>query len=150
MTEFPVTVTDDGPMVKATLRLPGCPPERVLNAFTDPATLARWWGGELITDLAPGTPYIVRFPSLGAAMTGEVASYQPASYLEFSWRWDNDPDPVKRAVLVAVTPAADGDGTDLTITHGLHGAGETESAARAEHQEGWQYFLPRLAALLTG
>ncbi len=39
MTEFPVTVVDAGPMVPATLLLPGCPPERALAAFTDPATL---------------------------------------------------------------------------------------------------------------
>jgi uncharacterized protein YndB with AHSA1/START domain len=147
--ESPVTLTDDGPLVKATLRLPGCPPERVLNAFTDPAVLAQWWGGELATDLTPGTPYIVRFTRLGVAMTGEVISYQPASHLEFSWQWDYEQDPVKRAVLVAVTADDGGDGTDLTVTHGPHGAGEAESTARAEHHEGWQHFLTRLAALLA-
>ena len=54
MTEFPVTVVDAGPMVRATLLLPGCPPERALAAFTDPATLRQWWGGELTFTPAEG------------------------------------------------------------------------------------------------
>jgi hypothetical protein len=47
VTEFPVTVVDAGPMVRATLLLPGCPPERALAAgrtvlVTSPrATVAR-------------------------------------------------------------------------------------------------------------
>jgi uncharacterized protein YndB with AHSA1/START domain len=47
VTEFPVTVEDAGAMVTATQRLPGCPPERALAAFTDPAAVVRWWTGVL-------------------------------------------------------------------------------------------------------
>jgi hypothetical protein len=43
-------------MVRATLLLPGCPPERALAAFTDPATLRQRWGGELtFTPAEPAT-----------------------------------------------------------------------------------------------
>jgi uncharacterized protein YndB with AHSA1/START domain len=41
VTEFSVTVVDAGPMVRATLLLPGCPPERALAAFTDPGRPGR-------------------------------------------------------------------------------------------------------------
>ncbi len=149
MPDSPVTVTDEGPMVKAVLRLPGCPPQDVLGAFINPATLARWWGGELTTDLTPGAAYTVSYPKLGRAMTGEVIAYVEASHLQFTWVWDDAPEDVKRTVLVSVVPAPDIDGTELTITHGPHALGEAESAARTEHREGWQYFLPRLAALLA-
>jgi uncharacterized protein YndB with AHSA1/START domain len=97
---FPVTVTDDGPMLRATVTLPGCTPARALAAFTEPTVLARWWtGGDLVTTLEPGGLYTIGFPRLNRAITGEVVSYIPA--------------------------------------------------ARAEHPEGWLFFLPRLAALLS-
>jgi uncharacterized protein YndB with AHSA1/START domain len=55
-------------MVRATLLLPGCPPERALAAFTDPATLRQWWGGELtVTPAGPATARQAPDPSaLGA------------------------------------------------------------------------------------
>jgi uncharacterized protein YndB with AHSA1/START domain len=85
VTEFPMTVVDAGPMVRATLLLPGCPPEHALAAFTDPATLRQWWGGELTFTPAEGGPYIVHFAKLGQTMRGRVVGYEPASRLEFTW-----------------------------------------------------------------
>ena len=149
MAEFPVAVTDDGPMVRATATLSGCMPDRVLAAFTDPELLARWWGGDLVSTLEPGTPYTVTFTRLGRAITGEVVAYQPASHLEYTWQWDHEPEAVRRTVLVTVTPDDAGAATALTITHGPHGDGEAEAASRAEHREGWEFFLPRLAAQLS-
>jgi uncharacterized protein YndB with AHSA1/START domain len=152
VTEFPVTVVDAGPMVRAALPLPGCPPERALAAFTDPATLRQWWGGELTFDPAAGGPYIVRFAKLGQTMRGQVVDYEPGSRLEFTWAWDHEPGAAGRTVLVTVADAAgpDGDGgTDLTVLHGPHGEGAAEQAARSDHREGWEYFLARLGRLLV-
>jgi uncharacterized protein YndB with AHSA1/START domain len=149
MAEFPIAVIDDGPAVRATATLPGCPPDRALAAFTDPELLARWWGGELASTLEPGTPYTVTFTRLGRAITGEVVAYQPASHLEYTWQWDHEPEAVRRTVLVTVTPDDAGTGTALTIIHGPHGDGPAEAASRAEHREGWEFFLPRLAAQLS-
>ncbi len=150
MTGQPVTVADDGPMVRATVPLPGCSPERALAAFTDPAMLARWWGGELSTDLMPGSAYTVCFPRLGRTITGEVLCYEPVSRLEFTWIWDQDPADITRTVLVTVSAASGTGGTVLRVTHGPHADGESENAARKEHREGWEYFLPRLAVMLNG
>ena len=142
-------------MIHATVSLPGCSQQRALAAFTDPAVLSRWWGGELNTDLTAGGPYNVRFAQLGQTMTGQVTQYEPASRLEFTWAWsgehgepreDNEP---ARTVLVTVTPGQPPDGTELTVVHGPHTASEADRAARAEHREGWEFFLPRLAALLA-
>ena len=155
MTEFPVTVVDAGPMVRATLLLPGCPPERALAAFTDPATLRQWWGGELTFAPAEGGPYIVHFAKLGQTMRGRVVGYEPGSRLEFTWAWDHEPGVSGRTVLVTVAeagdsgePGADG-GTELTVLHGPHGEGAAEQAARSDHREGWEYFLARLGQLLA-
>jgi uncharacterized protein YndB with AHSA1/START domain len=137
-------------MVRATVRLPGCSPERALAAFTDPATLAEWWGGELTTNLTRGGPYIVRFPRLGRAMTGEILGYEPPSHLEFTWSWEGEPTETRRTVLVTVTGETANGGTELAVTHGPHGDDAAERTARTEHREGWEYFLPRLAALVSG
>jgi len=154
VTEFPVTVVDAGPMVRATLLLPGCPPERALAAFTDPATLRQWCGGELTCTPAEGGPYIVNFAKLGQTMRGRVVGYEPGSRLEFTWGWDHEPGAAGRTVLVTVAEADDSadsstKGTELTVLHGPHGEGAAEQAARSGHREGWEYFLARLGQLLA-
>lgn len=141
-----VAVEDAGPVLRAVVTLPGHTAARALSAFTDPALAATWWRGELSTDLVPGGPYLVRFPALGRTMTGRVTSYQPGLSLEFSWSWDEVPEPGR---TVAVTAAGD-DPATLTLVHGRYGDGEAERAARAEHRAGWEFFLPRLAAALPG
>ena len=144
-----VTIADIGPMIHATVSLPGCCQQRALAAFTDPATLSRWWGGELSTDLAIGGPYTVRFPQLDRAMTGQVTQYQPPSRLEFTWAWDGEQGGPRRTVLVTTSAGRGTDGTELTVVHGPHADGAAERTARTEHREGWEFFLPRLSALLA-
>jgi uncharacterized protein YndB with AHSA1/START domain len=142
-----VAIEDDGPWLRATVRLPGHTSEQLLSAFTDPAQLARWWGGELHTDLVIGGPYTVRFPALDRSMTGQVVGYEPARSLAFTWSWDGSPGEPRRTVTVrasAAEPAA------LTIEHGPHGDGDDERVARAEHRAGWEHFLPRLVSVLGG
>jgi uncharacterized protein YndB with AHSA1/START domain len=145
-------------MVRATLLLPGCRPERALAAFTDPATLRQWWGGELTVTPAEGGPYIVHFAKLGQTMRGRVVGYEPGRRLEFTWGWDHEPAVAGRTVLVTVAEAGHSTGiagpgrpggTELTVRHGPHGEGAAEQAARSEHREGWEYFLARLGQFLA-
>jgi uncharacterized protein YndB with AHSA1/START domain len=144
-----VTVQDDGPALRAVVRLPGCDPLRGLAAFTAPELLARWWGrAELTADLAPGGRYDVWFAGIPARMTGRVVRYEPGRVLEFSWAWEHEPDLPPTTVVVAVETADDGT-TDLTIEHGPHPDDEAGRAARTQHREGWEHFLPRLHAVLT-
>lgn len=145
-----VTLSDEGPMLRAVVRLDGCAPGQALAAFTDPALLARWWGGELTAELQPGGQYSVWFAKLPARMTGHVVSYVPDELLAFSWSWEHDADRPERSVTVQVG-AADSEtaGTVLAIEHGPHGESADEQAARAEHREGWEFFLPRLVGVLA-
>jgi uncharacterized protein YndB with AHSA1/START domain len=145
-----VTVRDDGPAVRAEVRLPGCSPDRALQAFTAADLLSRWWGhAELTAELTPGGRYDVWFASVPARMTGLVLRYEPARVLEFSWAWEHEPGSPARSVAVEVGPAGDGT-TALRIEHGPHAEDAAGRAARKEHREGWEYFLPRLEALLSG
>jgi uncharacterized protein YndB with AHSA1/START domain len=60
-----VTVEDDGPELRAVVKLRACNAERALEAFTRPDLLARWWGNaELTADLAPGGRYEVWFAGI--------------------------------------------------------------------------------------
>ena len=144
----PVTITDSGPMIVATIRLPDCEPGRGLAAFTDPVVLARWWRGELTADLVPGGQYSVSFPKIPARLVGRVIRYAPGRSLEFSWAWDGEHEPPS-AVTVRVEPAVDGRSTVLTVEHGPHGPDEAGQKAHALHWEGWEFFLPRLPAAVS-
>jgi uncharacterized protein YndB with AHSA1/START domain len=141
-----VTVEDDGPVLRASVPLSGCTAEFALSMFTDPVQLARWWNGELHTELLVGGPYAVRFPGLGQTMAGQLLSYEPARFLEFTWGWEHESGAPRRAVAVRVDGTR---ATVMTIEHGPYGDDEGEAAARAEHRAGWEYFLPRLASSLA-
>jgi uncharacterized protein YndB with AHSA1/START domain len=140
------TIADVGPMIVASVALPGCPPGRALAAFTDPPVLARWWRGELTCELVPGGAYSVSFPAIAARLAGRVVDYVPGSMLRFSWAWDGADDHPASIVTVRATATAGPAGTVLTIEHGPHAEGEGGRTARAEHRAGWEFFLPRLPA----
>jgi uncharacterized protein YndB with AHSA1/START domain len=144
-----ISVVDDGPVVRAVVRALDCSPETALAAFTDADVTARWWaGGKLTADLVPGGRYTVRFDAIDKDMIGQVVGYQPGRSLEFSWAWAHTPDDLPRTVTVTV--AGQPGGTVLTVVHGPHGEDEREREARQEHREGWEFFLPRLASVLSG
>jgi uncharacterized protein YndB with AHSA1/START domain len=144
-----VTVEDDGQVLRAVLRLPGCSPERTLQAFTSPELLAQWWGNAaLSTELAPGGAYDVFFAGIPARMTGRVIRYEPARALQLSWAWEHQPERPVTTLLVQVDPMPAG--STLSIEHGPYGDDEISRTDRQEHREGWEYFLPRLRAVLSG
>jgi uncharacterized protein YndB with AHSA1/START domain len=140
-----VTIVDSGPMIIATVRLPGCEASQALAAFTDRAVLAHWWRGELTTDLVPGGEYCVSFPAIGARLTGRVIRYAPGRSLEFSWAWDGDGGPPS-TVSVRAESVPDGGAVALIVEHGPHDDDEAGRTAHDEHWAGWEFFLPRLPA----
>jgi uncharacterized protein YndB with AHSA1/START domain len=140
-----IEISDDGPMIVATVRL-AVSPEQALTAFTHPAVLARWWRGELTTDLVPGGEYCVSFPAVPARLTGLVRSYKPGELLEFSWAWEGEEEPPS---TVRVTVQPDGSQTLLRIDHGPHEDDEPGRTAHRLHWEGWEYFLPNLPAAVA-
>ena len=142
-----VHLRDQGPMIVATIVLPGCTPERALSAFTDPGLLASWWRGELTAELVPGGEYCVFFEAIPARLTGRVLGYQPASSLAFSWAWEGE-DSTASAVTITAASASAG-AARLTIEHGPYSQDEAGQNVHTEHWTGWEYFLPRLQAALS-
>jgi uncharacterized protein YndB with AHSA1/START domain len=122
-----VEVSDDGRMVHASIELPGVDPPEAIRAFTD--------------------PYVVRFEGMGRTLQGQVVSYDPESELTFTWAWDFQEEHVRREVKVRAVPS-DG-GTRIEIEHGPHGDTDEELEEAKAHRDGWEFFLPQLAAFMT-
>jgi len=153
-TEFELAIAADAASVTAELLLPGVRPEHALAAFTDPELVREWWTAELTAQLVPGGEYLARFPALGQTMIGVVEEYLPGRLLAFTWGWSHQPEAAGRyGVTVSAAPAglAEGFATRLELVHApraglLVAAGDP---APGEHREGWEHFLPRLAACLA-
>ncbi len=145
--EVPLTITRDGAGLTATLTLPGRAPAAALAAFTEPEILRAWWPGELTTALRRGGPYRVHFAPLRQTMTGVIEAYTPGECLVFTWGWAHEMQLAGR-FLVTVLVHGKPDATVLELHHGPRpGAGVTPRPGEVEgHLEGWEYFLPRLAA----
>ena len=152
--EYELAIATDAASVSAELLLPGVRPERALAAFTDPELVREWWTAELTAQLVPGGEYLVRFPALGQTMIGVVEQYVPGHLLAFTWGWSHQPEAAGRyGVTVSAAPAALAEraGTRFDLVHAPR-AGVIIPAgdpSPGEHREGWEHFLPRLAASLS-
>ena len=118
------------------------PPQRVFDAWTDPAQLAAWWGDdefyhtrEWTCDVRPGGRWHCA-GSGGGKMAGEFevggeyTVVEPPHRLGFTWKptWDSG---VVTDVLIELTPA--GAGTHLRLTH----TGFATVESREGTNEGW-------------
>jgi uncharacterized protein YndB with AHSA1/START domain len=152
--EYELAIATDAASVSAELLLPGVWPERALAAFTDPDLVRDWWTAELTAQLLPGGEYLARFPALGQTMIGVVEEYLPGRLLAFTWGWSHQPEAAGRygvSVSTASAHLAEGLGTRLDLVHAPRPGAVVPPGdpAPAEHREGWEYFLPRLAAALS-
>ena len=135
-------------------RLLAATPQRVFEALTRPADIARWWGPHGFTtsaielDLRVGGRY--RFtmrPPGGEAfhLSGEFLEVVPPSRLAYTFRWD-EPTPDDRETTVTLTLEPRGDGAGLALRQG-----EFATEERLElHRGGWTDSLDALSALLAG
>ena len=85
---------------------------------------------------------MVEFAAIGARLTGQVLTFEPARSLEFTWSWDNEPP--DSTVVITAEPGNEPDSALLTLKHGPHLDDTLGRVAHQEHWEGWEFFLPRL------
>jgi len=130
------------------------PVEAVFRAWTEPHTLALWWGpgnlpatvGEM--DVRPGGSYRIVMRSQDGArelsVGGTYREVEPPRRLVFSWRWEGGvPDDMESLVTVELFPH--GDRTELVLTHG----GFTDDEAARPYGDGWNRSLPNLVGLFV-
>src|SRR5215468_4201822 len=127
-------------------QFPEVTPAELLNWWTDPRQLTRWWPQVASMDIRPGGHIHLSWPSANWHLRGEILEYTPAESLQFTWFWDHTPDEPVREVSVKVT-AADG-GTTLNVAHGPFGDSAAEQKARQENEAGWNHFLTKLTTTI--
>jgi uncharacterized protein YndB with AHSA1/START domain len=127
------------------------PPERVWQAFTDPAALTDWFWPHLAAvvevDLRIGGSYRItatKSPSDDFGISGEYVSVDPPRRLVFTWRWHGEPEETLVTIELASTGAEPGT-TVMTLVHERF-AGE---ASRDAHAQGWHDCLDRLPHWLS-
>jgi uncharacterized protein YndB with AHSA1/START domain len=133
------------------------PRERVFAAWTDPELLRRWWAAlegwqtaRAEVDLRPQGRYrlTMRDPEAGAEYTvsGEFVEVVPPARLAYTWTWEGDAEIMRgsEGTLVTVEFAADGDGTEVVLTH----TGFAGEHIRDLHGEGWTGCLANLKGAL--
>ncbi len=120
-------------------------PETVFPFFTDPEKMVLWKGAAAELDPRPGGIYRVNITDENIAR-GEYVEVVPNSRVVFTWGWEGEGHPVPPgSTTVEVTLTPDGDGTIVTLRHlGL------AVEEREIHTQGWDRFMPRLAAVAEG
>ncbi len=118
-------------------------PERVFDAWTDPALLARWWGPDGTGPLDPridlrvGGEYRLdmRGEDSGKVyrLRGRYVEIDRPARLAFTWEWLDADNSADGETLVELDFRAVDGGTELTLTH----TGFANDSRRAAHEEGW-------------
>ena len=115
------------------------PPERVFDAWVDPAQLAAWWWPQLTdtsydVDARVGGRYRIEAAEAGLVVEGEYVEVDRPHRLAFSWVWDgSEPD----EVVVTFEPVEGG--TLLTVVHT-----SSQHVPEGGAVQGWGDVLDRL------
>jgi len=120
-------------------------PSTVFEFLTDPAKMVRWMGTEAVLSPRPGGAYGVNINGY-ERVSGEVIEIVPDRRLVFTWGWEGGALPVapgESTVEISLEP--DGEGMLLRLTHR-----DLPRDMHAFHRLGWDYALPRLAAVAAG
>jgi uncharacterized protein YndB with AHSA1/START domain len=118
---------------------------QVWVAWTDPATVARWFSPNpslavvAVTGRRAGETWSVVMGNY--AVRGEYVEFDPPRLLAFTWAFDHEPDTAQTLVEVNLEPV--GDGTLLVLTHSRF----TDSSDREGVEQGWTLSLDRLVEL---
>ena len=120
-------------------------PEIVFAYFTDAEKLIRWKGVRATLDPRPGGIYRVEIDASNI-VRGTYLEVTPHERIVFTWGWEGEASPLPPgASTVEVTFSEEGGGTRVRLRHkGL------PPPLRAVHAQGWEHFLPRLAAVTEG
>ena len=128
------------------------PPERVFHAWTDPATVARWWGPEGYSvpshrmDIRTGGSYRTTMKGPNGeshTVSGVYREIVPPRRLVFTWGWEEDGRRGHETVVeVTLEPSTLGTRLRL-IQRTFQGA-----AQRDNHKMGWAASFADLARIL--
>lgn len=119
--------------------------ETIWPFLTDPEQHRKWLGTEVDIDPRPGGSYRVlvygQHPS-----AGEYVEVVPNEKVVFTFGWDEPGHPIPPgSTTIEISLQPEGDKTRVRLVHrGL------PADAVADHTEGWQRYVDRLAIAATG
>ena len=120
-------------------------PETVFRFFTEADQMVRWKGLRATLDPRPGGVYRVDINGADVAR-GEYVEIVPHRRVVFTWGWEGNRHGVPPGTSrVEISLIPDGDGTIVRLAHR-----DLPAETRKPHAEGWQHYLPRLAAVAAG
>ena len=126
-------------------RVVRAPAGAIFSYFADPDRWTRWQGVDAEIDLRPGGQFRVNVTGDGYA-SGWFVEVVPNRRVVFTWGWEAADSPVppgSSTVEIDLLPEAEG--TRVRLTHsGL------PAPARELHQQGWESYSRRLAAVSEG
>ena len=120
-------------------------PETIYALLSDGPGMARWFGSKVELDAKPGGQIRVDINGRDIAR-GEMVELVPNERVVFTFGWEGAGHPVPPgSSTVELSLVEDGAETIVRLRH----RGLTAEQA-ASHKEGWDHYLPRLAALAEG
>lgn len=127
-------------------------PQRVFEAWTDPAVLAGWFAPEdqfttivHAVDLRVGGRYRIEMVHPSGKPHTAIGVYReivPGARLAFTWKWEENAAMDDTLVTLEFLPH--GEETELVLTHSLFLTAET----RDRHSKGWNGMMPRLVTCM--
>ena len=117
------------------------PPEVVWRFWVEPERMVRWMGVVATLEPRPGGAFRIDYGQ-GDVIAGAYVELDEPRRLTVRWAWESA-DPVAAApsrIEVELDAIDGGDATLLRLRHL-----ELTEPSRVSHDEGWRYFLPRLA-----
>ena len=121
-------------------------PDTVFEFFTDPMKAVSWMGSQATLDPRPGGIYRLAMDEEWIAL-GEFVEVDPPRRVVFTWGWEGDlADTPPGSSTVEVDLIPDGEATIVRLVH----RGLPNEQSVASHRDGWELYLPRLAAVASG
>ena len=119
-------------------------PETIFGFLSDPVKIIRWMGVNAKLEPQAGGVFAVDINDK-ALMRGEIVEVDPNNRVVFTFGWEGQNPIAPGSSTVEIDLIAEGNTTLVRLTHsGL------PAEARADHAEGWNHYLARLAIVAVG
>ncbi len=120
-------------------------PATIFPFLTDPAKHVLWMGTDAELEATVGGTYRVLVQGTHPGV-GEFVEVVPDRKVVFTFGWDEPDHPIPAASTeVEITLIPDGDKTRVRLVH----RGLPDDAV-ADHTQGWDHYLDRLAVVVAG
>lgn len=114
--------------------------EQLFEYWVRPDLVTKWWPPQ--AEVLDGG-YLFSWPQMNWRLRGEYLEYAPGESLEFTWRWEHEPDRPVRTVQVDFR-LIDPHGSEMILTHSTYNDSAEDQEERQGHIEGWIHFLGQL------